>query len=71
MKSNIDKSTDHADGMNYKLLQEYFRNHKTELIKDRTKRHQINVLTIQGWRNGDPFKNYDFDFYDPNIKYND
>ncbi|MDP2061104.1 MAG: hypothetical protein Q8J97_15275, partial [Flavobacteriaceae bacterium] len=70
-KENIEKSTDHADGMNYKLVQEYVDKHKKTLIQDLSKPHQFNVLTIQGWRCGNDFKNYNYDFYDPNIKYND
>lgn len=69
--NNIKKSTNEADGMNYKLVQEYFEQHKKELITNPSRRHQINVLTVQGWRSGSSFENYDFDFYDPDLFYND
>lgn len=60
-----------AHGMDYEHLKEFMHYHKRDFIKNKHKRHQINVLTRYGWRTAKAFDSYRFNFYDPTLYYND
>lgn len=69
--ANMKRTTDYADGFDYKQMQEFIHRNKREFLSNLDKKHQINILTSQGWRSGKGFNRYNIDFYDPAIYYND
>ena len=67
---NIKQSPDTATDIEYDDFRDFIESHKKELFNKNGK-YKISLLTDSGWRTGRTFDGENFEYYDPEIFYND
>jgi hypothetical protein len=72
-KALRNKSKGKAELLDYDDVKEFVEQHRKQLMPSKTKKYQINVFTMQGWRAGKRYMMNDgrIDWYDAKKQYQD